>query len=292
MDCALFRWLYNCSKGDLGKKLMIGGIQLGVGGRSGAAILGRSLDAAYQEGKTVTVIDSAKRIWDGKLRELFSRLKGLPLSIWRFIECSMENLGKVVVVMKTSLKQGCPLSGDYYMLASARMLRRMETDLKTSEEECREQGRIVDSNGVVIGYLDDIFVVNDPCVTAINIPKLSISNADHKAKLCIEKSKIIGQGVFDHDDVPHGWEISQDGGVTVGAPFGDRFWKKDFIEVELRKKYPPKLALSILSPRLSVALILLSYSERGSYSRCDKSNNEFSSEIWRFWVARGRGYDS
>jgi hypothetical protein len=76
MDCALFRWLYNCSKGDLDKKLMIGGIQLGVGGRSGAAILGRSLDAAYQEGKTVTVIDSAKRIWDGKLRELFSRVFG------------------------------------------------------------------------------------------------------------------------------------------------------------------------------------------------------------------------
>ena len=148
---------------------------------------------------------------------------------------------------------------------SARMLRRMENDLKTSEEECREQGRIVDSNGVVIGYLDDIFVVNDPCVTAINTPKLSIAYEDYNAKLCIPKSKIIGQGVFDYDDVPHGWEISQDGEVAVGVPFGDRNWKKEYIKVELRKKYPPRLALSILSPRLNVALILLSYSRRGSY---------------------------
>jgi hypothetical protein len=274
MDCALFRWLYNCCKDDLDKKLMveIGGIQLGVGQRNGTEILGRFLDAAYQEGKTVTMIDSENAYGMVKLRELFFEIQRVAPEYSALYRMQYEgarkirdNNGKVVVTMKTSLKQGCPLSGDYYMLASARMLRRMENDLKTSEEECREQGRIVDSNGVVIGYLDDIFVVNDPCVTAINTPKLSIAYEDYNAKLCIPKSKIIGQGVFDYDDVPHGWEISQDGEVAVGVPFGDRNWKKEYIKVELRKKYPPRLALSILSPRLNVALILLSYSRRGSY---------------------------
>ena len=236
MDCALFRWLYNCCKDDLDKKLMveIGDIQLGVGQRNGTEILGRFLDAAYQEGKTVTMLDSENAYGKVKLRELFFEIKRVApeyLALYRMqyegARKIRDNNGKVVVTIKTGLKQGCPLSGDYYMLASARMLRRMENDLKTSEEECREQDRIVDSNGVVLGYLDDIFVANDPCVTAINTPKLSIAYEDHNAKLCIPKSKIIGQGVFDHDDVPHGWEISQDGEVAVGVPFGDRNWKKE-----------------------------------------------------------------
>jgi hypothetical protein len=161
--------------------------------------------------------------------------------------------------MKTGLKQGCPLSGDYYMLASASMLKRLKNDLEISEEECREQGGLVNSEGIVLGYVDDIFIINDPDVTAINTPKLSISYEDHNAKLCIEKSVIIGKGVLDYDDAPHGWEKSQLGGVSVGVPFGDILWKRDYISVELKKKYSPRLALSILSPRLVVALILLSW---------------------------------
>jgi hypothetical protein len=151
------------------------------------------------------------------------------------------------------------------MLVSASMVKRLKNDLEISEEECREQGGLVNSNGIVLAYMDDLFVVNDPDVTAINTPKLSIAYEDHNAKLCIEKSVIIGKGVLDYDDAPHGWEKGQLGGVSVGVPFGDTFWKRDYIREELKKKYPPRLALSILSPRLVVALILLSYSRRGSY---------------------------
>jgi hypothetical protein len=75
----------------------------------------------------------------------------------------------------------------------------------------------------------------------------------------------VGQEVFDHDDVPDGWKISQSGAVAVGVPFGDRGYKRQYIQIELRKKYPPRLAASIMSPRLFIALILFSYSKRGSY---------------------------
>jgi hypothetical protein len=50
----------------------IGGIQLGVGERSGTEILGRVLDAAYQEGKSITVLDSENAYGMVKLRDLFS----------------------------------------------------------------------------------------------------------------------------------------------------------------------------------------------------------------------------
>lgn len=274
MDCAFMRWIYNCSKNDLDKKLMteIGDIQLGVGERSGTEILGRLLDAAYQEGKTITMLDSINAYGKVKLRGLFYELQRVApeyLAIYRFQYGGgrkiRDNRGNVVKITKTGVKPGCPLSNNYYALEASRLQRRLASDLKESEEQCREEGRMISSDGFQIGYLDDMYLVNDTRVTATNTLKLSPAFTDHGAELCIPKCIIVGQEVFDHDDVPDGWEISQSGAVAVGVPFGDRKYKREFIKTELIKKYPPRLALSIMSPRLIIALILFSYSKRGGY---------------------------
>jgi predicted metal-dependent hydrolase len=218
------------------------------------------------------MLDSVNAYGKVKLRGLYYEVQRIApeyTALYRFQYGSprriRDNKGTVVVTTQTGVKPGCPLSNNYYVLAAASMQRRMASDLKTSEEECSEQGRVIDSNGKVIGYLDDMYLINDPRVTAINTPKLAPAFADHGAELCIPKCEIVGQEVFDHDDVPDGWKLSQSGAVAVGVPFGDRGYKRQYIQIELRKKYPPRLAASIMSPRLLIALILFSYSKRGSY---------------------------
>jgi hypothetical protein len=273
MDCALLRFLYNCCKGDLDKKLMVemGDTQLAIGERDGTEILGRLLDAAYQAGKTVTMLDAENAYGNTKRGALFDELNRVApeyLALYRFQYGGKRkirnNQGVVVKETETSLKQGCPLSGDYYMLASGPLLKRLNDDRKESEEEIRSQGEILIEGGTY-GYLDDIYLINDAKVTGTNTPKLAPAYDAHNGILCVAKSEITGTEVYNHDDVPANWKISQDGGVAVGVPFGDRHWKIRYIKEELEKRYPPKLALSILTPRLVVALIVLSYSKRASY---------------------------
>ena len=81
--------------------------------------------------------------------------------------------------------------------------------------------------GIVVAFLDDVFLVNDPRVTVLNTPKLEQIYTAHDAKLNVSKSEIIGREAEDFGDIPTGWKVSTEGGMAVGVPFGSTAYRRD-----------------------------------------------------------------
>ena len=249
----------------------MGDYQLGGGTPSGTEIIGRILCRAYEEGMTVTKLDASNAYGEIKLLSAYNELqktypKLLKLFRWKYgtERTVRNNKGEIVNLTGTGLGQGCPGSGPLFMVASRPLLLDIKKQLKESEEETRSMGYEV-KTGIVVAFLDDVFLVNDPRVTALNTPKLEQIYTAHDAKLNVSKSEIIGREAEDFGDIPPGWKVSTEGGMAVGVPFGSTAYRRDKIKLKLRKEAPSTAALSILHPNTGMILLEKVISKKASY---------------------------
>lgn len=275
MDCALVRYGLSAAKKDLDVVIgkAIGGIQLGAGVKSGPEILGRLCDRAFADGMTVISLDSSNAYGEiGRLQaynglvEIYPPL--VPYFRWKYGDDIIvrDNEGKIVKIREKGVGQGDPVAGFIYMVATHKQNLALERGLRESEEEYRNQFGANDIKvGKVAVLFDDAYIIADPKVTNIMVPKIEPIYSHYGAKLNVRKSAITGRGAQEWGETPEGWKVNEDGTKVVGIFIGRTAYRREMIKEKLRG-LPPPVALSFMHPNTQMILLAKSYSKTASYT--------------------------
>ena len=275
VDCALIRYGLSAAKKDLDLVIgkAIGGIQLGAGVKNGPEILGRLCDRAFADGMTVTSLDSSNAYGEiGRLQaynglvEIYPPL--VPYFRWKYGDDIIvrNNEGEIVATRVKGVGQGDPVAGFIYMVATHRQNLALEQGLRESEEEYRNQFGSDDIKvGKVAVLFDDAYIITDPKVTNINVPKIEPIYNQHGAKLNVSKSAITGRGAQEWGETPEGWKVNENGTKVVGIYIGRTTYRREKIKEKLRG-LPPPVALSLMHPNTQMLLLAKSYSKTASYT--------------------------
>jgi hypothetical protein len=276
IECALMR-LFSAAACDVARPLVATSLrpqQLGGGLRGGVEFGARLLDIGYDQGDAILSIDVENAFNSARHTNIYQEIWNKVPAIarifrWKYGAPSImrDNHGAIVAHTRTGVGQGDPWGSLFFEIGLQPVLLRLQVKMREIEATYNLENphNPITRPGLVSAYEDDTSVrAETPIIWALASCVEEIFG-DFGFKIKAAKSLITGRDVDFVDDPPEDFVISSDGIVALGTPIGRSHYRTATSSALLSAMSPPHLALSLLTPRTSILLLLKCFSVRPSF---------------------------
>ena len=275
-SCAIQRILGSTVRKEASEEIAssIKRLQFAVGVPMGGEIIVRTLDMAYEEGKSVVQIDSSNAFNNLKMLKTYEAVvKRCPklTAYYRWYHekpiSIINGKGEEVITRESGVLQGNNMAGDYFSVSTYEMLEKMEEEMRTHEALHNDDYMNEKANpGSLTAFYDDIFLAAVPKVINSMADRIEVIMIEHGGTMNKAKSGITGKEAEDWDGTPVDWPINTEGTIVLGAYIGNDHFKKSKLDEKVEKLKPPTQALQLLKAGTQYALISKCISQKLAYS--------------------------
>ena len=276
IECAVCR-LFGAVSSDIARRAIGPGlqpIQTGGGLRSGVEFGARMADLAYRQDEAIIAVDIQNAFNTVRHAPIFSAIIERYQAIARFFRWKYgtssemrDHSGRVVAHTRTGVGQGDPWGGLFFELGYQHTLLQLSELVKNEAlaYNTENPSASIMLPGRVIAYEDDTQVMGSTTLMFRVAPLIAPLLAENGFFMNVDKSHIVGARVDYEDEQPDGFNLLYEGHTILGVPTGCGHFSKSQTQQLLLGMAPPQAALSLLSPRTALHLLLQCYNPRPAY---------------------------